>query len=421
MRRVWMLLLPVALVLLTLQIRRSPPAAEVPFDPLAAVDRSPDSPGDRLIAIMKEEMLVEAEANRRLGAATLDPDRLAALSTLKGLSSFAGRLLAQVDAAPADPMALEALIRVVTRHPDTPEARQAAERIIRDHSDSGRLGTSCDRLADCGTDLAADVLGSVARSNPQAAIRGYAEFNLAMLLKARGERKGWKDPAAAAVSIEEAQRLLEHIIATYGELRDRRGRLVDVARDELKGLQTQSIGKAAPEIEGPDCDGSPMRLGEYRGKVVMIAFWGHWCSLCRLMLPHQRSLVERMKGRPFVLLGVNTDNSPTIPRAMMRDGAVTWRSWSDGGDVRGGEICRRWSVPYLPTVFLIDARGVIRHKVRPRPDDHDNPTLLDGHGQLRDRWQQRADEILEVVEALVSEAEGADPVAPLLPSDRPRR
>src|SRR5262249_34348490 len=67
------------------------------------------------------------------------------------------------------------------------------------------------------------------------------------------------------------------------------------------------VGKAALEIEGSDLDGKEMTLHEYRGKVVLLIFWGHWCPVCRGMYPHIRSLERNQAGEPFVVLGVNSD------------------------------------------------------------------------------------------------------------------
>ena len=36
------------------------------------------------------------------------------------------------------------------------------------------------------------------------------------------------------------------------------------------------IGTAAPEISGEDIDGVPFKLSDYRGKVVLLDFWGNW-------------------------------------------------------------------------------------------------------------------------------------------------
>jgi peroxiredoxin len=36
------------------------------------------------------------------------------------------------------------------------------------------------------------------------------------------------------------------------------------------------VGEVAPEVEGEDLDGQPFKLSDYRGKVLVVAFWGHW-------------------------------------------------------------------------------------------------------------------------------------------------
>jgi hypothetical protein len=76
------------------------------------------------------------------------------------------------------------------------------------------------------------------------------------------------------------------------------------------------------------------------------------------MIPHERSLVERMKDRPFVLLGVNTDSDKDEYRKQAAEMGVTWRSAWQGG--MGGEVPKRYMVSGYPTLFLLDADGVIR-------------------------------------------------------------
>jgi thiol-disulfide isomerase/thioredoxin len=122
------------------------------------------------------------------------------------------------------------------------------------------------------------------------------------------------------------------------------------------------VGQVAPEITGNDGEGKPFKLSEHRGKVVAILFWAHWCNLCREQFPHQRALVERMKDKPFVLLGVNCDaERDLIERENPRRG-INWRSWWDGAAV-GGPVYSAWQVEGLPCVVLLDAEGVIRHRI----------------------------------------------------------
>ncbi len=55
-----------------------------------------------------------------------------------------------------------------------------------------------------------------------------------------------------------------------------RGNLAKAAAGQLFEMRHLSIGKTAPQIEGEDIDGVPFKLSDYRGKVVMLDFWGHW-------------------------------------------------------------------------------------------------------------------------------------------------
>ena len=83
------------------------------------------------------------------------------------------------------------------------------------------------------------------------------------------------------------------------------------------------------------------------------------------MIPHERSLVTEMKGKPFAILGVNTD-SAEIYAEWQKKLPTTWRSFADGDPE--GPICKRWCIGGFPTVFVIDRDGVIRHI---DPDDLD--------------------------------------------------
>jgi hypothetical protein len=76
------------------------------------------------------------------------------------------------------------------------------------------------------------------------------------------------------------------------------------------------------------------------------------------MYPHERSLVEKFAGKPFAILGVNSDPDRDRIREIVKEKALTWRSWWDGGT--DGPIATRWNVRGWPTVYIIDHEGVIR-------------------------------------------------------------
>jgi AhpC/TSA family len=77
------------------------------------------------------------------------------------------------------------------------------------------------------------------------------------------------------------------------------------------------------------------------------------------MVPHERSLVKRLEGKPFALLGVNRDASRETLKKCEEKHKVTWRSFFDGRD---GPISKRYNIKSLPTIYVLDAKGVIRYK-----------------------------------------------------------
>jgi hypothetical protein len=77
------------------------------------------------------------------------------------------------------------------------------------------------------------------------------------------------------------------------------------------------------------------------------------------MYPHERSLVKKLENKPFILLGVNTDEDRAMIQGLMQQQRITWRSWFDGPT--NGPICQAWGVRGFPTIHLIDHRGIIRY------------------------------------------------------------
>jgi len=86
------------------------------------------------------------------------------------------------------------------------------------------------------------------------------------------------------------------------------------------------------------------------------------------MFPHERSLVERLKNEPFAIVGINTDpKGPDFYRDEAKKNGISWRSAMDGST--SGPICSKWGVEGFPTLYLIDAKGVIRQAWLGSPGD----------------------------------------------------
>src|SRR5262245_60247424 len=78
------------------------------------------------------------------------------------------------------------------------------------------------------------------------------------------------------------------------------------------------------------------------------------------MLPHEKELVERLKNEPFALLGVNSDGTAEKLKQILAEQKISWRQAVDGG--LDGPWATKWNVDGWPTIFVVDAKGVIRFR-----------------------------------------------------------
>ena len=127
-------------------------------------------------------------------------------------------------------------------------------------------------------------------------------------------------------------------------------------------IKSLSVGRVAPEIAGEDLDGQPFRLSDYRGRIVALIFSGNWCGICRSDYPFTRQLLEKFGDAPVVVLGIDSSTSLDTAKRGKHDNGLDYRSWWDGQAAKynQGPIATTWNVVGWPTVYVIDATGVIR-------------------------------------------------------------
>ena len=121
------------------------------------------------------------------------------------------------------------------------------------------------------------------------------------------------------------------------------------------------IGKVAPEFALVDLDDKPVRLSDYRGKVVFLNFWATWCKPCREEMPSMEVLHKNFAKDGLVVLAVSinrvttTKDIPPFVKSMNLLFPVLIDSWG------------RTDMPYkrmgVPETFIIDQEGVIREIV----------------------------------------------------------
>lgn len=102
-------------------------------------------------------------------------------------------------------------------------------------------------------------------------------------------------------------------------------------------------------------------------------------------IPHERSLVKKFAGRPFVMLGINFGEDGGDVAAQEKKYGITWRSFSSSEDGGVPDIVDKLELDAAGYAMLIDARGVIRFK--------------GNEGDLSDKLDQEIEALLQEAEA----------------------
>jgi peroxiredoxin len=117
-------------------------------------------------------------------------------------------------------------------------------------------------------------------------------------------------------------------------------------------------GDAAPQFAAQPIEGAePVSLARYQGKVVWLDFWASWCTPCVTAMPMLEGLRKQLPADRFQIVAVNLDRDLDKARAFLREHPVGYPSASDPQ----GRIPGTFGVETMPTSFLIDRSGVIRH------------------------------------------------------------
>ncbi len=115
-------------------------------------------------------------------------------------------------------------------------------------------------------------------------------------------------------------------------------------------------GDPAPDLALEDMDGTPWRLSELQGKVVLLTFWATWCGPCREEMPHLENLHRKFAENGLVVLGLN-DEPADRTRKFLQEAGITFPNLHS---VDGQEF-RLYAIDAIPTSLIVDRRGQI-HK-----------------------------------------------------------
>jgi thiol-disulfide isomerase/thioredoxin len=160
----------------------------------------------------------------------------------------------------------------------------------------------------------------------------------------------------------------------------------DVAKNQIVMREHQAkdykrtefnIGKELPDFSFVDLNGKKRKFSEFRGKYVLLDFWGFWCPPCREELPYLREAYKRFQTRNLEIVGMNTDDyTPESIKKSLVENGMTWTQARADSFTELKDF--EFRIESFPTTFLIAPDGKIlsmsRHD-RGEPDLRGNDLL----------------------------------------------
>jgi thiol-disulfide isomerase/thioredoxin len=122
-------------------------------------------------------------------------------------------------------------------------------------------------------------------------------------------------------------------------------------------------GPRAPAVAGPVVGGGHLSLAAYRGHVIVLNFWGSWCTPCREEAPSLAALARRFHSAGVRFVGIDIRDSPASAEAFTSDFRISYPSLNDPGDSIA--LAFRDTVPPagIPTTLVISRQGRIAARV----------------------------------------------------------
>ena len=137
------------------------------------------------------------------------------------------------------------------------------------------------------------------------------------------------------------------------------GTVFPATADEA-GAQAPQVGDKPPEWLGLDDQGRSLRVGQYRGKVLLVVFWAGWCEQCRRELPQLSALQAGIGRERLQIVAINYAEPQADYQAFLRrNPGLNLTTIRDPGTV-----ARHYRVRAVPNAFLIDTQGRIAHVQR---------------------------------------------------------
>jgi thiol-disulfide isomerase/thioredoxin len=133
-------------------------------------------------------------------------------------------------------------------------------------------------------------------------------------------------------------------------------------KDQLaSAAKLRSLEKKPLEIAGVLNDGKQFSTANWKGKVILVDFWATWCGPCRAELPRVKKAYADFHGKGLEVLGVSCDNdADSLSKFLTENKDMPWPQLFDAKNPGWHALAKSYGIDGIPTMFLIDKKGVVR-------------------------------------------------------------
>jgi len=145
-------------------------------------------------------------------------------------------------------------------------------------------------------------------------------------------------------------------------LKERQDERIQPVIDEIsKIVHRMELPGKELELKGTTLLGKPFDIHEYRGKVVLVDFWGTWCVACVQELPRVKALYDYYHDKGLEIVGVNVDDERGPATKFTIDMGMDWVNLYEDPSASEGlnTIASKFGVSAFPTMFLVDREGKV--------------------------------------------------------------
>ncbi|SHI69594.1 AhpC/TSA family protein [Rubritalea squalenifaciens DSM 18772] len=317
--------------------------------------------------VLKEHRLATLQWQQQLAAAPSVDAKAALIDKAPDASAYGARMIQEIKGGLNQEWSVPYSTWLLQNHPKllVKEARFMMSAAETAHMKSPEIGKFCIALVgaaenDASVDVANDntpyqvgflsekikFIEKVLAESPSKRVKGEASLALSMALGKMGGGAGLNkrrlDLLRPAIIDAMDSKIGD---TTVGEL----------AQEQLYRMTKLTKGRVAPELVGTNAQGQPLKLSDYRGKVVMLVFWSSWENGPQV-LEFLKKSEKQHAGKPFQLIGVNNDTRDNL-KDLAELGMVPGVNFSDPDET----LFRTYRIETSPWCLVLNQQGVIEY------------------------------------------------------------